>query len=631
MAYIRVRNKLTGQTGQVPEENFDPNKYEPLEGNKGIVGTLTQPFANTIQRAGGALESVYRLNLADKAEKALQAGNYDEAQRLGQEGGKGSQLTNGGQQKLTDPLQIAKDSAAMLSWGVPIKGATGGQKILSSLKPGAMSGFGYSQETSPEGLLKSTAIGAGTAAATTGVLNKLFPGKTGGEIKTKKINAVQKAGAQEFMQASPRDFAKAAEHKIDVRNVLVDNIKKASEESGKVVVELDDLIGKLDGSSKGMVGKNISEAEKVIQEFASKNAGKKINISGFVDELANLRADLAKSPTNIDSVKQLDKLIKLFKSQYPSGVPTKDVLTILRSANEKFGDSIVNDTVGTVNSQVEKQFANYIRSNIKGNKAVADALRTQEENIILRSILKKTRGVMGTQGLKPITRVSVTRPGTAVRELFRNPTTSGVLARAGKGGTATSKEVSPLLESFVGGKVPTATASTVSGLQGRQQAQVPQMDMGQASTTGQPIMSKEQYQALVLNDLMNNNGKNLTKLEAAYKALGGGEGGTEAQVARKAARDSTDKALQMLQTGKIKTGMIGGPLETLKGNLGIADQATLEFNTLITSIKANIAKARAGTSFTPNEEKLLDKYTPSIGDTYQELLVKLKGLKESGL
>lgn len=619
MAYIRVRNKLTGQTGQLPEENFDPNKYEPLEGNKGIIGSLIQPFSNTAERAGGALESIYRLNLADKAEAALKAGNYDEAQRLGQQGGKSSKLTTGGQEKLTDPLQIAKDSAAILSWGVPIKGASVGQKMASSMKPGAMSGFGYSQETSPEGLLKSTAIGAGTAAATTGVLNKLFPGKSATEIKTKKLNSVQKATAQEFMQASPTDFTKAAEHGIDVREVLVDNIKKASDDSGKMVIGIEDMIGKLDGSSKGIVGKNIAEAEKIIQEFASKNADKKINISGFIEELSNLRSNLAKSPTNMQAVSQLDTLIDLFNKQYSKGVPVKDVLTILRAANEKFGDSIVDDTVGAVNNQVEKQFANYIRANIKGDKAVADALRTQEENIILRSVLKKTRGIMGTQGLKPITRVSVTRPGTALREAGRIPAISGLISRLGKGGTSSGKEVGPLLESFLGGKIPTAASSAVSGMSGRNQAtQLTGMKQSGTPSTEGPMISKEQYQAMVLNDLINNGGKNIAKLEAAYNILGE-EGKDNKQIVV----DSATQAYNSL--GGARTGMIATPIESAKAQLGLGGhQGTVDFNIAVQNIFGAIARARGGTALTDSEKKLLKDYLPQKGDSRQVLESKLR-------
>ena len=47
----------------------------------------------------------------------------------------------------------------------------------------------------------------------------------------------------------------------------------------------------------------------------------------------------------------------------------------------------------------------------------------------------------------------------------------------------------------------------------------------------------------------------------------------------------------------------------------------------LAQIKATIAKARAGTSFTPNEEKLLNKYSPSEGDSEQVLRTKLNGLR----
>jgi hypothetical protein len=102
--------------------------------------------------------------------------------------------------------------------------------------------------------------------------------------------------------------------------------------------------------------------------------------------------------------------------------------------------------------------------------------------------------------------------------------------------------------------------------------------------------------------------KQADAIEAAYKMLQEEDAGsgTEAQVARKQAKSLTSQALSMLQTNpNIKTGMIGGPLEQLKSKFSVGDQSSVEFNTLISNLTATIAKARAGTSFTPNEEKML--------------------------
>ncbi len=103
---------------------------------------------------------------------------------------------------------------------------------------------------------------------------------------------------------------------------------------------------------------------------------------------------------------------------------------------------------------------------------------------------------------------------------------------------------------------------------------------------------------------------------------------TETQRARDEAAQLTDKALGQLDAGGVSSGLIGGNLENLKGVFGMADQKTLDFNTTVSSLKAAIAKARAGTSFTPNEEALLNQYAPTTGDSEQQLRTKLNGLKQ---
>lgn len=105
---------------------------------------------------------------------------------------------------------------------------------------------------------------------------------------------------------------------------------------------------------------------------------------------------------------------------------------------------------------------------------------------------------------------------------------------------------------------------------------------------------------------------------------------TEAQQAREDTSMLATKAIEQLKSIKapVKTGLIAAPLEEIKAIGGKGDKATLEFNNTISQIKATLAKARAGTSFTPNEEKLLNKYTPKIGDSRQQLEIKLAGLED---
>lgn len=98
---------------------------------------------------------------------------------------------------------------------------------------------------------------------------------------------------------------------------------------------------------------------------------------------------------------------------------------------------------------------------------------------------------------------------------------------------------------------------------------------------------------------------------------------TEAQQSRQDVVDLTQQAIDLLSTGKVKTGAISGRLEQAKGFIGAADPTTLEFNTLISNLLATIAKARAGTSFTAGEKALLERYAPKVGDSGQQLRTKL--------
>jgi len=66
----------------------------------------------------------------------------------------------------------------------------------------------------------------------------------------------------------------------------------------------------------------------------------------------------------------------------------------------------------------------------------------------------------------------------------------------------------------------------------------------------------------------------------------------------------------------------------LAKNFGKGTPEGEELRNLIGTIKGTIAKLRGGTSFTPNEEKLLNTYTPGINDSPLVIQSKLKTLKE---
>lgn len=74
-------------------------------------------------------------------------------------------------------------------------------------------------------------------------------------------------------------------------------------------------------------------------------------------------------------------------------------------------------------------------------------------------------------------------------------------------------------------------------------------------------------------------------------------------------------------------GFQGSIAQFMAKTFGSGTQEEEQLRNLITNIKGTLAKARGGTSFTPNEQKLLDSYTPGIDDSPQVIKAKLASLK----
>lgn len=141
---------------------------------------------------------------------------------------------------------------------------------------------------------------------------------------------------------------------------------------------------------------------------------------------------------------------------------------------------------------------------------------------------------------------------------------------------------------------------------------------------------KQLLSLAALYDLSKNNGRDASKIDTVSKMFGDKIGGkkTEAEQSASSTGVSTKDAISQLPKIKSKVGLwgIGMKTNSLLSGANMADQDVLDFVTTIGNIKASIAKARAGTSFTANEEKMLDKYTPNENDSYQSLQTKLKWL-----
>jgi hypothetical protein len=73
----------------------------------------------------------------------------------------------------------------------------------------------------------------------------------------------------------------------------------------------------------------------------------------------------------------------------------------------------------------------------------------------------------------------------------------------------------------------------------------------------------------------------------------------------------------------------GGALKSAAFTVfGKGSKEGADVRTLIGNLKGQIAKLRGGTSFTANEEKLLNSYVPGINESQESVLAKVRGLQE---
>lgn len=193
------------------------------------------------------------------------------------------------------------------------------------------------------------------------------------------------------------------------------------------------------------------------------------------------------------------------------------------------------------------------------------------------------------------------------------------------GSNPTLDALSPIIGRSVGSSMTTQGGSAEVQQTDIIDAAAPQ-ELAPSNGGSAPKITTEMLQEarLVLSD------SGFKKLKDIYdlQQTGGGNK-TEAQVARSDAKDLVKKAYSsLLDNPGLDVGIVSSRKQSLLGNLGLANQDSLDFLTTIGNLKASIAKARAGTAFTPNEEKLLDKYTPNDKDSKQQLETKLRLLLE---
>lgn len=407
------KQEIDGFLRQKENKNLQTSGYsapsKPF--GEGILGSILNPVARYGQTALGAGYELYRGGKSALGDKNAyfnqETGQVVEnpflsQQQLSSFNSKGSGLQNVGAQLATQNSGVRqglKDTANVASYAVPFgKGANFLSKVLA---PGASSGA--LQALSAENVSPLSVVGGGVGgAASAGILQGLgiLGSKAAGGAKKlldkggqSLVRGAEEKATQEFIKASPSGFQRAVqEHGFDPRVLY----KKYAEGLG-----YDDLLGPIASKGRGGALKaTLDDAEGLIQATA-KNSGNNIKISGddLIKALKAERRAIGNELGGQNRKAALDEIIKQAEKKYKNGTTVKKALTTLRSANERFGKAVVDDSGDAVATAAQKLEANTLRSTLKKMfPELADALDTQSEVLTLRPFIERARASVSTTG-----------------------------------------------------------------------------------------------------------------------------------------------------------------------------------------------------------------------------------------
>jgi hypothetical protein len=524
-------------------------------------------------------------------------------------------------------------------------------RVGDAAKEGAVSAlFGASPIRAGKGIIAASKAAAGGAektlvreAAEKAILK---PGVVGRMLGKGKDVAEEVGGkltdkaTTSFLKLTPAQTKTMLDNGVDPQ--------KLAKIASRYGASAEDIIGRT--GSGGPLQSTIKGLEDGIEKTAS-TAGNNVRILGddLVKALKDERKIISRRLGGGSQLNAIDLIIADAEKKYAKGVTVKQARNILKEANQKFGASILDDAGNAVARDAQKLEGNIMRKVLKDRfPGIKQALDDESELIQLREILKGTRAKNITGGFKT-GKLDITRPGSFFDAVLNSKKVSrGILSQADDDVAKEFTEALALKPPSVPGQGYPGVASrilaspdiTSTGFDPDQEQPVEDSSSigsyipdSQEEPSDDPY-SSENIQSSVEKILqqggdMKDVKEYLNTAKLMQELTGGGKPikKTEGQRARDEASQLTDIALEQLAGGSIDTGIIGSKLQGVKEFFGQGDQETLDFNTTISSLRAAIAKARAGTSFTPNEEALLNKYAPKAGDTGQQLRTKLSALK----
>lgn len=524
--------------------------------------------------------------------------------------------------RMSPITESAKNIAGIGAYTVPFPAAGG---FKAALAPGALSGLlgSLSQDNvTLEDLVK----GAGTGALTAGVLNKLL----GGRAAKVADEATGTGNRLEQMGATARR---------KVLNPQTSNAPYAASEE-KAALALQEKLG-LKGSGR----QQLEQVDKLYNQW---NDG----IKSIIDAGSN------RAESKVGLASKIRNFVNQEGQNFIPGDQTYE--TLLNRELTKFERSVTGDaaTAKDIFAFKNRLASNYKNAFKKASGDSASALTAPEsvaldvwkslDNLLVELepgvkdlTVKQSQLYDISPGLvkkaKETAQIPITggRIGTGPLQALED-STGRTLQSAGRAIGGGSQAAAPPVSSALKQLLLRAGVPGAAALGGDQQDTVPTAQPASpitdtGATGGGQVDSQQVLKQLLAAGVLS--GKISSSDVTALQSLGLLDSGkteklTEAQQARADVGSLSSQALRALETGQVKTGPIAPRFENLKSVFNAGDEQTVAFNTLLASIKATIAKARAGTSFTPNEEKLLNQYTPNVGDSEQQLRVKLQGLQQ---
>lgn len=519
---MRVRYKKLNQIVEIPDDRFDPSLYEQVQES---ASTPSQALKSEPIQSKPTKNTSLGENLLNVGKGAL---NFLAPQTVKQYQQVGDIFTN--QDKYRKNPELAnqavqdvqnrqgKSALELLSFLTPYgKGANIATKAII---PGLMQGglLGLSKD-------EASAESVGQSALTGGLVGGAFglPGaiaRTGGKAIQKMLGitpeVIAEKGAANFLKGTPSQYAKVIEqHGVNPNELVKKYVPKG--------VGYDEMLGATGERAKGgIIGTKLSQAEGKIQQTI-KAAGSNQKISGqpiitaLKEELKSLKGRLGDETKE----KALEKIIAQAEQKYKDGSTLKKATDTLRSANSRFGASILETEAGAVATSAQKVEANALRRVLKDlYPELKDALDTQSDLLTLRPMINTARAKLLSSGTKA-GGIDFTRPGTLIEPVLQRPEVASSIAQGGRMPTG---QGSPLrgIPSKLG--IP-----ALDSIFGRQQ-QLPQQDqieqMINTPQQGEPTQQQLPPQQGKLDpnvllqmmqlDIAETGGKNVSELKTLY-------------------------------------------------------------------------------------------------------------------